>query len=284
MTSDQEQNGDTGSIFCAHCGTQNRNDTYSCDRCGERIYFPDPLRPPPLGLVECQNCTTANETHATYCVKCGNSLANAARVNVLRGGGDAARHPRSQPGGIRLRQRERERRPETTRRQDRERRATEPDQRDRPPAESRVRETDRERAQRESARAKAREQERNKSEVDEGENTSGTRSARLPPSARGWNTAAFLIGPIWGPANGVWLGVVGLVFLVMPESVLSIMPKLLLYLGYGAFLGYRGNELAWRARRWTSLEQFKRVQQQWMLLALVVNIALLFAIPILLNS
>jgi H+/Cl- antiporter ClcA len=56
--------------------------------------------------------------------------------------------------------------------------------------------------------------------------------------------------------------------------------KFTLYLLYGAFLGLRGNELAWRAKRWRSLAHFKQVQQQWMLVALVVNLVLLFVIPI----
>ena len=116
------------------------------------------------------------------------------------------------------------------------------------------------------------------------ENDSGTKSAKLPPSARGWNTAAFLIGPIWGPANGVWLGIVGLVFLALPESVLEIGWRLSLYLAYGVFLGFRGNEMAWRARRWKSLDHFKRVQQMWMFVALIVNIALIFIVPTILRA
>ncbi len=280
MTTDEEKQNETAHVFCAHCGTENEADAYSCDRCGERIYFPDPLKPPPMGLVECQNCLTSNESRASYCVKCGESLANAARISVL-GSGDASRGAmHSQPGGIRLRHRE----PEAS-----EQQAAEPKPRERQPQaaprspQGRVREPEREREQRNAARERAAEQERERARESEGVNDSGTRSGRLPQSARGWNTAAFLIGPIWGPANGVWIGVLGLLFVVVPSSVPTLGEvgvKILLYLGYGAFLGYRGNELAWRARRWASLEHFRRVQQQWMLLALVVNILLFFLIPI----
>lgn len=268
MTSDQDTTKGKDSHFCAHCGTENAKDVYSCDRCGERIYLPDPKSPPALGLVECQQCVTANETRASYCVKCGSSLANAARISVLGGGESARRAPHSEPDGIRVSPRGRD--PVIRRRSEPERHL--------PGSGPESEEL------REAARAGVTEQERQQEESSAGENTSGTRSARLPQSARGWNTAAFLIGPIWGPANGVWLGVVGLTFLFIPESILTLGLRFTLYLAYGAFLGFRGNEMAWRARRWASLEQFRKVQQQWMLLALVVNLALLFLIPVLLRD
>ncbi len=281
MTTDQETNEGGNSVYCAHCGTENVKDAHSCDRCGEKIYFPDPQKPPPLGLVECQTCLTSNETRATYCVNCGNSLENAARISVLGGTEGIRQVPHSRPGGIRISQRGREpaaRQPESPRSPVNERETAAV-----PPRAKRVRNLELEQQQRDAARAKAAEQERQRAEEEDGPNNSGTRSAKLPRSARGWNTAAFLIGPIWGPANGVWLGLVGLVFLVIPESAVPLGWKLGLYLTYGIFLGYRGNEMAWRARRWASLDHFKRVQQQWMLLALVVNLALLVLIPILLG-
>jgi hypothetical protein len=288
MTPDQDTMKQNDSRFCAHCGTKNPKELYSCDRCGERIYLPDPNAPPALGLVECQQCVTANEARASYCVKCGSSLANAAHISVLGGGESARRAPHSDLGGIRVSPRGRD--PAVRRRSKPEPRL--PDSRPEPvPKESappstptdRARQPKIEQQQRGAARAKVDEQEREKPEASADENTSGTRSARLPQSARGWNTAAFLIGPVWGPVNGVWLGVVGLTVLVIPESVLTLGLRITLYLAYGVFLGFRGNEMAWRARRWVSLEQFQKVQQQWMLLALVVNLVMLFMIPILLR-
>ncbi len=289
MTSDQDTTKSNDSHFCAHCGTENGKDVFSCDRCGERIYLPDPNLPPALGLVECQTCVTANEARASYCVNCGSSLANAAHISVLGGRDGARRAPHGEPGGIRISQQGREpaarREPEP----DRHLPDTGPDKRgsSQPTLSGRERKPEIEQQQREAARVKAGEKERQEAESSAGENTSGTRSAQLPPSARGWNTAAFLIGPIWGPANGVWIGVIGLIFFVIPSDVgaLGTMGlKFTMYLAYGAFLGFRGNEMAWRARRWSSLSHFKKVQQQWMLLALVVNIALLFVIPILTRS
>ncbi len=274
MSTDQQTGQEPSSTFCSHCGTQNDSDAYSCERCGELIYQPDPNRPPPLGLIECSRCLASNEVRASYCVKCGQSLADSARITVI-GADTSRRAPRSQPGGIRISSRGRETPPQRSpgraeadrqsQRRERNPQQQKPDRRD-------------------GARAKAEKLKQQELEDSRRENDSGTKSAKLPPSARGWNTAAFLIGPVWGPANGVWLGILGLVFLAIPESVLEIGWRLSLYLAYGVFLGFRGNELAWRARRWSSLEHFKRVQQQWMIVALIVNIALIFVVPTILRS
>ena len=90
-----------------------------------------------------------------------------------------------------------------------------------------------------------------------------------------------MIGPIWGPANGVWLGIIGLLFLFIP---FGWWPRLIMYFVFGAYLGFRGNEFAWRARRWPSLAHFRRVQQQWMVIALVFYLVALFTIPFIFNS
>ncbi|OLD97477.1 MAG: hypothetical protein AUI36_45560 [Cyanobacteria bacterium 13_1_40CM_2_61_4] len=49
----------------------------------------------------------------------------------------------------------------------------------------------------------------------------------------------------------------------------------LLFLRFGS----RGNELAWKYRRWESLEAFQRIQKRWATAALVLFLA--FAIPVL---
>ena len=54
----------------------------------------------------------------------------------------------------------------------------------------------------------------------------------------------------------------------------------MLYLGFGLYFGIRGNDLAWKARRWNSIEHFKRVQQQWLVIALIIDIVMLvFVLP-----
>lgn len=113
-------------------------------------------------------------------------------------------------------------------------------------------------------------------------NDSGNADASLPSSLRGINLAAVLISPVWGIANGVWIGLAGLIFLLLPVSPWI---RVMLYLAFGLYLGARANELAWKAKRWRSVEHFKKVQQQWLIAALVLDIIIVvFVIPLLSQS
>ena len=71
--------------------------------------------------------------------------------------------------------------------------------------------------------------------------------------------------PIWGYFNRVWIALLmGLVWVspFVPDSarVAMIIGALLLTV----YLGFKGNELVWRGRRWESADHFRRVQQGWM--------------------
>lgn len=82
------------------------------------------------------------------------------------------------------------------------------------------------------------------------ENTSGQGAyAIVPPGVGGWNWGAFVFGWIWAVANNTWIG------------LLTAAP----YVGFvmSVFLGVRGNEWAWRNRRWQSVEQFRETQVIW---------------------
>jgi len=82
-------------------------------------------------------------------------------------------------------------------------------------------------------------------------NTSGQGpSAVVPEEIKGWNWAGFVLGWLWALGNGLYLyAVLGLLPIV--NLVIQIM------------LGLNGNEYAWRARRWDSVEHFKRTQRTW---------------------
>lgn len=82
------------------------------------------------------------------------------------------------------------------------------------------------------------------------ENTSGQGSlAVIPDEIKGWNWGAFLLSWIWGISNGVWISLVTLVPYV---GIIMIF-----------ILGAKGNEWAWRNRKWESIEDFKRTQGKW---------------------
>ncbi len=80
-----------------------------------------------------------------------------------------------------------------------------------------------------------------------GVNTSGQASATLPPELKGWNWGAFFLNWIWGIGNGVWISLI--VF------VLGII--------WAIVLGIKGNEWAWRHKKWNSIEHFKKTQKRW---------------------
>lgn len=73
----------------------------------------------------------------------------------------------------------------------------------------------------------------------------------LPAELGGWNWGAFLLSWIWAIGNQVWLGLLALVPLGPLPLIIAI------------FLGIKGNELAWNARKFESVEQFKAVQSAW---------------------
>ena len=87
-------------------------------------------------------------------------------------------------------------------------------------------------------------------DVATGDNNSGGGSSiTLPPGIKGWSWGAFLLNWIWAIGNRVWIG------------LLSIVP----YVGFiiAIYIGFKGRELAWRKKRWDSIEEFNRVQKKW---------------------
>lgn len=83
-----------------------------------------------------------------------------------------------------------------------------------------------------------------------GENNSGGGSGIIPPPGiTGWSWGAFLLNWIWAIGNKTWIG------------LLCLIP----YVGFifSIYLGIKGRELAWRNKRWESIEHFNRVQKKW---------------------
>lgn len=81
-------------------------------------------------------------------------------------------------------------------------------------------------------------------------NDSGMGAAStLPPELQGFNWGALLGSWIWGLGNSVWIGLLGLVPCV----------------GFFArfYLGSKGNEMAWKSKRWESVQAFQSAQKTW---------------------
>jgi hypothetical protein len=75
---------------------------------------------------------------------------------------------------------------------------------------------------------------------------------------RGWNWGAFMFSWIWGIFNRVWLS-----FLVFIPGLGTI---------WAFVLGAKGNEWAWKAKHWESMDAFKRHQKAWKPWAIVLFI------------
>jgi len=96
------------------------------------------------------------------------------------------------------------------------------------------------------------------------ENTSGMgKEAIVPEELKGWCWAGFLWGWSWGFCNKVKISYLTLAPLPLIDNFLNIL------------FGLRGNELAWKSRKWESIEQFKKEQNNWVTRWLFFNTLIL---------
>ncbi|MGB7442418.1 MAG: serine/threonine-protein kinase [Coleofasciculaceae cyanobacterium] len=85
-------------------------------------------------------------------------------------------------------------------------------------------------------------------------------SVPVPDEIKGWNWGAFLMPWFWALTNNVWVGL--LAFVPQIGWIIAIA------------LGVRGNELAWKSRKWRSLEQFKAHQRGWAIAGTLLGVPL----------
>lgn len=85
----------------------------------------------------------------------------------------------------------------------------------------------------------------------------------LPAQARGWNWAAFLLGPLWGIPNGAYVTV--LFYILSPFTIVGIFITPFI-------VGAKGNEWAWTKKDWSSSKEFQGVQKRWMIIAVILSI------------
>ena len=97
-------------------------------------------------------------------------------------------------------------------------------------------------------------------------NTSGQgKDSEIPIEIQGWNWGAFLLSWIWGIGNNTYRAF--WVFFPFVNFFMIIA------------LGLKGNEWAWRHRKWESVEHFKQVQRKWAKGGLIfIGIMLLLAL------
>ncbi len=242
------------SHFCAHCGTENDKGGYACTRCGERLVEVQESSSAPLGLNSCARCGSANNTRAAYCWVCGSEMHDSVRIA-----------PKPQPAvEIPSAATPRTYRPDLN-----------------PVSTPSTKPASEERVEQPDLRGPA-------SDSDSGiqqdvpisaqnpfgspdapaQNTSGTRDGEIPEGVKRWNWAAFLMPAVWGLFSGVPYTVI-----LFGAAFLPPMIQLIVMVCASVFLGARGNELAWRGKKWRSVEHFNAFQKQWTSWAVRLTIA-----------
>ena len=247
-------------VFCAHCGTENSKKGYACTRCGERLIDVQSEQFSAVELVSCSRCRGANHTHAAYCWVCGTEMKHAVRISptprprtqsptkarTYRPDLNPVSAPTRKPGDDQVGSHDRVRTEQPT-----------GEQQDlRGPA-----------PQTPEMDAQQSGEELFGQPEASTPNTSGTRNGVVPPGVKRWNWAAFLMPAVWGLFSGV-----PFTALLFGAALLPSPFGQIILLGTGVFLGFRGNELAWRGKKWRSVEHFKAVQKQWTTWAVRISV------------
>ena len=84
-------------------------------------------------------------------------------------------------------------------------------------------------------------------------------SVPVPEEIKGWNWGAFLLAPFWPFSNRVGIG------------ILAWVPFVGFWMAIA--LGVKGNEWAWKSRKWQSIDQFKTHQKRWAIAGIVLGIS-----------
>ncbi|HBB31752.1 MAG TPA: serine/threonine protein kinase [Cyanobacteria bacterium UBA8803] len=83
-------------------------------------------------------------------------------------------------------------------------------------------------------------------------------SVPVPEEIKGWNWGAFLLSAFWPFTNSVWIGL--LCWIPQVGWLMSLA------------LGAKGNEWAWKSRRWRSIEHFKAHQRGWAIAGILLGV------------
>ena len=81
-------------------------------------------------------------------------------------------------------------------------------------------------------------------------------STIVPSEVKRWNWGAFFLHWIWGVFNNTFI------------ALLCLIPVVNLVMPF--VLGFKGNEWAWRNKKWSSIEDFHQTQRNWAIAAICV--------------
>ncbi|MCH8115655.1 MAG: zinc ribbon domain-containing protein [Chloroflexi bacterium] len=239
-------------IFCSHCGIENAKGGYSCTRCGERLIEIDTDTDSPMGLVSCARCGGANNTRAVHCWVCGTEMNDAVRISPAPQAKPARTASTYQPdlNPISV--------PAPTGEPKDERADL------RGPARGSVS------GPRPGTRIESAPPADGSATSEEaGISTAGIKGGEVPREIKRWNWAAFLVPPVWGIFSGVPLAAL---MLAIYLPFFPIWLRSVVWMGGSLYLGFRGNELAWRGKKWRSVQHFKSVQHRWLIWSIGLNL------------
>lgn len=98
-------------------------------------------------------------------------------------------------------------------------------------------------------------------------------SIEVPDGIAGWNWGAFFLPGCWCLTNQVWIGLLAWGDVLMLYHTLGLSR-----LGMGFILGAKGNEWAWKSRRWKSVAAFKAHQRTWAIAGFLLFITILILV------
>lgn len=93
----------------------------------------------------------------------------------------------------------------------------------------------------------------------------------VPSEIVGWNWGAFLLPGFWCLTNHVWIGLIAWIDL-------SVVTFGMGWLMTGIMLGIKGNEWAWKSRKWKSVAEFRKHQRIWTLISLLLILSILIIV------
>lgn len=111
----------------------------------------------------------------------------------------------------------------------------------------------------------------NKEKIEQ-ENRYKVDGQAFPETVNCFNWGACIITPVWGLFNRT------------PLACLSLLLGFIPYIGvilsmiFSIYCGMKGNEWAWKNNNWTNIEEFHRVQRQWAVGAISIEIILIILI------
>ena len=257
MTDQTEQSTAGNTHFCVHCGTKNDKGAYACNRCGERLIEVTNESSPPSGLNSCTSCGGINNTRAAYCWVCGSEMKDAVRI------APKVQPERQVPSAASPRTYRPDLNPVSTP-------ATKPNI-DGPVQQPDLRGTGTGPDAEHDSHAASISQENPFGHADSTTpNSSGTRDGEIPREIKKWNWAAFLMPAVWGLFSGVPYTVILFGAAFLPPTV-----QLVVMVIASIYLGAKGNEHAWRGKKWRSPEHFLAFQKQWTSWAVKLTVAVI---------